>query len=401
MLLIIWRFLLGYVRFEIRGNFPERFLNLAYSSGINIWGQEPKDGRLVACMPLRNYLHIRHTAKKAKVRLKILGKFGLPFLIYRHRDRVGLFAGLAVLIVLISIMSRFIWVVNIETSPIADHNRLRLALENNGLSVGTYADGIDVLSLERKIMRDVPELSWAAVNIVGTTASLEIKSKEMRPDTSEINKPYNIKAKKDGLVVKLDVQNGSAMTSVGSGVTAGQLLVSGVCENPAGSQSLVHASARVIARTAFETKFKAPKQNVISVPTGEEFNRFKMDLLWLSSPKTPQLIPDSVYFQDENKYCAFLNGKYLPVGFTRETNYEYLPREFNFTEAQQKENAFKKLALYEAFYMPDITVEKRDITEKQDKDGLTLSVKYTCLEDIAVSEAIYTEESATDGEIQE
>ena len=45
----LFRWLCGYVEFEVTGNFVERFLNLAMRSGVNIWGLSHRHIRYAFC----------------------------------------------------------------------------------------------------------------------------------------------------------------------------------------------------------------------------------------------------------------------------------------------------------------------------------------------------------------
>ena len=177
MLINIWRLFLGYIEFDIIGKFPERFLNIAYKSGINIWGQMPKKDVITATMLLKDYKTIRPIARKARVKLKIKHKYGMPFYIQKNSDRKGLLIGLALSVIMIIFLSNYIWVININTTQNLNYITLKDTLAQNGVTVGTPKSKIDVLALERKIMEQTPELSWVATNIEGTTLTLEVKQR--------------------------------------------------------------------------------------------------------------------------------------------------------------------------------------------------------------------------------
>ncbi len=49
----LFRWLCGYVEFEVTGNFVERFLNLAMRDGVNIWGLSRRTDKVIGCALLQ------------------------------------------------------------------------------------------------------------------------------------------------------------------------------------------------------------------------------------------------------------------------------------------------------------------------------------------------------------
>ena len=121
MLVRLIRFFRGYVDFTARGMFPERFLNISARNGINLWNNHPIQDGLRGSMTVSDYRHIRKTAHKAKVTLKIEQKHGLPFFINKYKSRIGRPIGAAAGFVLIMLLSNFIWSISITgTQTISD-----------------------------------------------------------------------------------------------------------------------------------------------------------------------------------------------------------------------------------------------------------------------------------------
>ena len=82
----------GYLRVRISGEGIERFLNLCCLNGIEPWDLRACGKGAVECfMELAQFRRIRPFARKAGVRVRIAGRYGLPFFIYRNRKREGVF----------------------------------------------------------------------------------------------------------------------------------------------------------------------------------------------------------------------------------------------------------------------------------------------------------------------
>lgn len=90
-----FRWLLGWVRFEAEGGFPERLLNQAAKQGIALWNSSRQGIVLTSCCYARSYRKLRPLAKKASVRMRVRDRRGLPFFLRKYRARLGLAAGMA------------------------------------------------------------------------------------------------------------------------------------------------------------------------------------------------------------------------------------------------------------------------------------------------------------------
>lgn len=112
MLLRLIRWSKGYVDFSAYGKFPERFINLTTRNGINVWNLKPVQNGLTATMQVYDYKNIRSIASKSKLRLRVTGRHGLPFYAQRYKQRAGLLIGAVIGIVLIAVLSKFIWYID-------------------------------------------------------------------------------------------------------------------------------------------------------------------------------------------------------------------------------------------------------------------------------------------------
>ena len=84
LILRLFRYLLGYVRFAAWGGFPERFINLCEHNRILLWDVRSRDGVITACTDRSGYKRMRCAARRSGMRLRIKKKCGLPFFLNRH-----------------------------------------------------------------------------------------------------------------------------------------------------------------------------------------------------------------------------------------------------------------------------------------------------------------------------
>ena len=99
----------GYCKVEITGTGKERFLNLCRNKKILIWNLLRKDESYVFCVSYKAHGFLKEIGEKTNTKVRIEGKYGLPFFLYRHKKRKMFFSGLLLSAMLIYILSLFVW----------------------------------------------------------------------------------------------------------------------------------------------------------------------------------------------------------------------------------------------------------------------------------------------------
>lgn len=388
MLLRFVRFCRGYVDFYAKGNFPERFLNITSRYGINLWNAHPVEGGLKASMYLCDYRKIRQTARKAKLRLKVENRHGLPFIVNRYKSRLGIPIGGLAGLILILFLSNFIWSLSVTGNETVSEAYLREVLKENGVSIGSYINGIDVEDVERNIQLKVSEVGWISINITGDIASVEIKENVKKPEINTDSSPCNLKAKCDGVITKINVRSGVTQVLKGSGVTKGDLLVSGIAESKSESVdtlTYLRASGEIFADVNSVKELYLPeKYNYYSL-TENKTERNQLTFLWLQLPASISFNSYDYFARDYSSSLYSLNDTVLPVGLSTQTDYE-LKSETVTTDSKTAQQIFENDSLlYEIFAKPESTLVSRNIESKKTDSGYSCTVNYVFNENIAES----------------
>ncbi|GAY76367.1 stage IV sporulation protein [Sporolactobacillus inulinus] len=85
----------GYLRAEIIGAEPERFIRIALREQIRIWNiMRTNETTLTCSIALTDSNALRMMLKESKCRIRILEKNGLPFYLRKLKLRLGITAGL-------------------------------------------------------------------------------------------------------------------------------------------------------------------------------------------------------------------------------------------------------------------------------------------------------------------
>ncbi len=386
MLLYILRFLRGYVDFRIIGRFPERFINLCSRRGIRLFHPTPTDDGFFASMFLSDYKRIRKVAYKSSVRLKVVARHGLPFIIHKYRFRKGIVAGAIIFLIITLVLRSFIWTVEINGVETISRSDLYDKINDGGLYIGTYKKNFDSYALERKLMEEFDDIGWMSINILGTKAEIEIKEKEQKPEITDSITPCNIVASRDGLITEIYTRSGKAHITSGSAVIEGQLLISGAVEDSLGGIRYVGAEGEVFAQTTRTMHFSAPKSSEYKT-TSEVINRHRLIFLWSEFPLTLKNI-SSEYTSLIKTDMMSMNNTVIPFGLRTELCSLFSVESYTL----DSESAHKRLetdeVLWRLFSMQKCNEITTEYKYTDTKEEYMLDAIYTCIEDIAEKENI-------------
>lgn len=383
MMVGVIRFFRGYVDFSAEGKFPERFLNITSRNGVSLWNAQPVKNGLEGSMYISDYRKIRRTAKKSKVKTKITAKHGLPFFTAKYKNRIGLPIGTALGIILLLVLSNFIWSVKITGNESVSTTKIAEILYESGIRTGGYKNNLDVQKICRDTMLDIEEIGWMSVNLTGNIASVEIKEKAQKPELSTNTNPSNIKAKCDGVITDIKATKGTTKVLKGSGVAEGDLLVSGITETKLNTLQYVHAEAEVYADVYSQKELKLPKTfNYYSIGENKT-ERLRATFLWSEFPCSLSFGSyENSVFSDKRENLTF-NGEILPAGLRTETETEIVKSEITMNKATSERVFRNQMLLYEVFEKSESKVVSRKTNLKEENNGYFYEIEYIFNENIA------------------
>lgn len=383
MLLRLIRWSKGYVDFSASGKFPERFINLTTRNGINVWNLKPVQNGLTATMQVYDYKNIRSIASKSKLRLRVTGRHGLPFYAQRYKQRAGLLIGAVIGIVLIAVLSKFIWYIDAPPTKSLSTSQILSALEEDNVKVGSYINSIDTENTERKLILKNEQIGWISLNIMGSTMSVNIEEKAPKPDTPDFKTPCNIKANNDGVITSIKTARGETKVMKGSGVVKGDLLVSGIVETKQETIEYVHASAEIMADVIYKKEYIIPKSYEYYSLTDNRTDRYMCGILNFYFPCSLSFksYDDSVFASRKEKLS--FNGTNIPIELITQSETEVSRTEVNLDKATLDKKILAQSMLYEVFEKPESRLVSRKITTKTSSDSIIAEISYIFNENIA------------------
>lgn len=383
----ILRYLKGYVIFRGVGGFTERFINLCNFNGIIIRDVVFSDNFFTAKCNTGDYRKLRHISKKSGVKLSLLTKSGLIFDLKEKKERKGLLLGMMFFFLFFLIMSNFVWTVDVSgNEQISKEDILSLG-KKHGIFVGTYKPTFNetaaasALALENNNLLD-----WAAINIKGSRAVIEVREqkKSIRNQDNEI--PSNLVADFDGVIISAEVFSGTGCISEGMGIGKGDLLISGTEENEDLSVSFVKANGRIVCQR--EKNLTVSYNNKAKINTlTESSKKATLYLFGMNIPLSLSLSRDKSFFKDEH-YLSY-NGIRLPAGIKYRTYYS-----FEKTTRTIKEHMLSALESFSATSYTnnsDTKILSAAPKIKAEADRIVIACNWDCLDFIGKTQKIITE----------
>lgn len=268
----------GTVTVEIRGAEPERVLNVMAQKGIAFWDTSPNtDFCIVATVYASDYPKVQEQNGRAGCEVRMLTSSGGRRLLRSAKRRIALLAGLCVCTVALAVSSLFVWSISVTGNEKLSDAELLRALEEAGLSYGTFWVGLDTDTIKSKLLLENEELSWVGINISNSHAELCVHERVEKPELVSEGAPQSIYAAKSGVITKLCVLEGSPAVAPGDTVTQGELLVSGEMLSETAETRYVKAMAQAEARTWYELTAVTPLYEYKK--TGEDGSHREISLM--------------------------------------------------------------------------------------------------------------------------
>ncbi len=180
--------------------------------------------------------------RKTGTSLRIMEKRGLPFFLFRNRKRKIFFAGAAGCVLLVYILSLFVWNIEISGNHVRTDETILAFLREQDIHCGMPASSVDCAGIARMIRRQYDDVIWVSASLTGSRIQIEIKensdSREVEEKDAE-TEGTDLIAEKDGVVREIITRSGVPMVHAGDEVKAGDILVSGRVEIKNDSQEVV------------------------------------------------------------------------------------------------------------------------------------------------------------------
>lgn len=324
---------------------------------------------------------------------KITKKKGPFFLIKRLIGRKGLVAGGVLVLIISFIMSNLMLKLEILCDSEEIRRDITAVLHENGVDTGCFIPSINCTVLERELKQKVDGISWAGITCDGSSLIIDVVENIDKPESRKIRMPCDLVAKYDAVIDKIEVYDGQLVTTVGSGVKKGDILVSGtvitekisykdgkeikdVTQRYARSLGKIYGT--FIQSQTFYQPFSDIKDITSEKPVKKNyFKLFDADIPLFFSKEEGRFSESS----STNRFSIF--GYELPIGITHTELHKITQENYTYTEDEALSLANEQADKYENNFLEDYEIKKAERSEKITDEGAEVTVQYTLYGDIS------------------
>ena len=239
MLKYLLGWLRGYVIITIFGKNKEQFLNLALQQNIDIYDvewQETEYSMIIAKVDYHDIGKLRKIRRRVGCRFKLGKRRGWPFFYRYLKKRKMLVVGFLIFCLGLYILSGFVWQVKVvpqENIKYLDEGEVLELCEEYGIKEGVWGRSIDYDAIEKRLVIEIPELSWVSLERQGILVKINVAEREVWTEEEENATVGAIWANRKALIEELLIKHGTAVVAEGDVVEKGALLVSPLADGKA------------------------------------------------------------------------------------------------------------------------------------------------------------------------
>jgi similar to stage IV sporulation protein len=376
MLIKLARWFRGILVVRIRGIAPERFINLCNNKKIFIWDLRKVEEDFQFHILAKRYKSLKPIAKKTGIVPKIEKKIGFPFLWHKYRKRKGFFAGIFICIILVYILSLFIWDISILGGSKYTPEAMLKFLKANEVYAGIRKKEVNCQEIEETIRLAYNDIGWVSAEVKGTRLIIKITETNMPAPAQKALGPSHMVATKDAIMKSIITRAGTPLVKEGTIVRKGDILVSGILTVKGDFDEILRytptlADADIVCSSYYDYFDSFPIKYIEQEFTEKQkkgyFIAFTGKKLFLYNPRNSYNKYDIIV--NENT-VHITNSFYLPLRYGSITTREYYEEEKTYTQQEAATIAQARLQRYFD------QLSEKDVLIKENNVKITIENNY-------------------------
>lgn len=214
----------------IKGNSPERFLNICNVHGIELWDLRHTGEGYECRISISDFRKLKPVVRKTRTRLIIRKRYGFPFFLYKYRHRKAFFAGILLSICCVYLLSLFIWDIHIEGNYSYTEQQILDYLSTEQIFHGIKRSQVDCNNIEKLLRREYEDIIWVSASVSGTRLLIQIEENFDNYVEKGEEIYCDIVADHDCRITSMITRSGTPLVKKGDVAAKGDILVSGVIE---------------------------------------------------------------------------------------------------------------------------------------------------------------------------
>ena len=372
---------------DARANDAARLLLL---SGTRFRDLRRNERELTFSLPLRQSVVIERIFEEHRIPLCRTAEHGLARILRRYRHRYGIPVGVAVFFLILFLSGRFVWSIGVTGNETLSEREILRTLEELGCGVGSYIPSLDIERLQEDLLAANSEIAWAALNLRGTRATVEIREVERAAPVPDEDTPYNVIAAEDGIIRHMELYRGESQVKEGDMVFQGDLLASGVLDTKAGLR-LVHARGKIIAEVERSVRVEIPLEREVKRTTGRFFKEKSVKILGFTINffRNTGNLPPSCDRIDREHDLRLFDAVELPIKYHETVYSEYVTETVTVDEETAKAEAYREFRRRCAEELRGNELVSREMSAGLLNGTYVIDCRLTILTDIAQESEIY------------
>ena len=384
-------YIYGYVRIVVEGYYIERFINICRNRNYMMWNiKKSNDVQLALNVEIKNFKEICKIAKKTQCKVKIKAKRGLPFLLNKYKKRKLFALFLIVIVAIIFFSSHFVWNIEIIEENGLEIENIMEDIQEAGLTIGKSKKDIDTKEIINKVRLERDDIAWMGIELKGTNAIVRLVKADEKPEIVDEDEYCNIVSDKNGVITKINAQDGTANVKVGDTVSVGDVLINGWMEGKYTGIRYVHAKGEIEARVWYTMKKTFPYTTTEKQYTGNVETNYgiKMKNFKINFPKGVSKFKFYDTIETENKIRLFSNF-YLPISVVKTTYQQYEEIEKTYSVEEIKAIGIQEIEKeLESQIENKENIVNKNINTYENENSMDIYITYEVLETIGTNEKI-------------
>ncbi len=378
-----------YVKFRLIGANCEEFLSEAFNRGIKIYDSVNEKGVYYAKTTPYNYVALSKLKRSFYIQMKVVEKHGICFKLNKYKYRYGVLFGIAAFSLIVFLCSSIVWDIKITGNKKIPSDSVLSFLAENGIYPGASRKSVNTTLTELKAILNYKDLAWISIEQEGSRVNVKITERiDDLYSGLPVSIPCNLVAERDGKLIYAEIYEGKMMYELGSGVKAGDVVVSGFVSDSEGNQTVHHANGKVIAEFEQEVSFYQSFTSTEKIKTKDIYYKDYIKLFGFTFPNSKSDYKDGYSYTSESYAVSFLGIKMpwnkIRITGTRTENIE-VTRSVN----DVKRLLEQELNNYEQNFLNNYVITKRDINYERDDNGIKIICKYVLQGNILSQKEIF------------
>jgi similar to stage IV sporulation protein len=370
----------------------ETLLNDAVAERIALWNiAHHPNGELTFCVSVPDFFRMLPMLRRRKCRTRILRKRGLPFQMARLARRKTFAAGMLGFIVLLYVLSHFVWEIRVEGESVIPEQAIRQAAREEGLHLLQWSPRLaDPKTLASKLASRLPDAAWVGVSRKGTSYVITVVDATKPDRKTEYEGPRDLVAKTDAVITKVTAENGRPLVERHDRVKKGQVLVTGWLGDE-NNKKAVASRGTVMGLVWHEIKIVSPLEREQKTLTGASHER----MYWIIGNRALQISGYRTASYPESRigttiYPWRVFKWQLPFGIMKEKVMEVQTIRSQLTPEEAKEAGLREARRQLlARSGPDARITSENILHEQNEHGkVVMTVLFEVEQSIAIEKPI-------------